>query len=163
MKRSSLRSFGIACFIIGMVMTMTNKFNIPFLSSDDVSNEEQYKEQITQLEHQLEEAKEQITVLEQKEQTTSQKRETTNENATIKNEKTDEEVVSGTLYIYSGLTVAEVAQKLKDMGIIHNSVELELFLAQPEYAKSIQKGQFELNSSMSIEEIANIITGKQPA
>lgn len=160
MKRSSLRSFGIACFIIGMVMVIANQFNLPFLSSKDSSNEEQYKDQITQLEHQLEEAKEQITLLEQKEQTAPQKIETTDDKTTSEEEVPEEEVISGTLYIYSGLTVAEVAQKLKDMGIIHNSVELELFLAQPEYAKSIQKGQFELNSSMSIEEIANIITGK---
>ncbi|MBD8026067.1 endolytic transglycosylase MltG [Ureibacillus sp. Re31] len=159
MKRSSLRSFGIACFIIGMVMVIANQFNLPFLSSKDSSNEEQYKDQITQLEHQLEEAKEQITLLEQKEQTAPQKIETTDDK-TKSEEEVPEEVISGTLYIYSGLTVAEVAQKLKEMGIIHNSVELELFLAQPEYAKSIQKGQFELNSSMSIEEIANIITGK---
>ena len=38
---------------------------------------------------------------------------------------------------------------------------MELFLAKPEYAKYIQIGQFDLNSSMTIEEIANIITGKK--
>ncbi len=38
---------------------------------------------------------------------------------------------------------------------------MELYLAKPEYAKYIQIGQFELNSSMTIEEIAKIITGKK--
>ncbi|MED3762914.1 hypothetical protein [Ureibacillus terrenus] len=46
------------------------------------------------------------------------------------------------------------------MGIIQNAVEMELFLAQPEYARSIQIGQYEVNSSMSVDEIANLITGK---
>jgi len=46
------------------------------------------------------------------------------------------------------------------MGIIKNAVEMELFLAQPEYARSIQIGQYQVNSSMSIEEIANLITRK---
>ena len=40
------------------------------------------------------------------------------------------------------------------------AVEMELFLAQPEYARSIQIGQYQVNSSMSIEEIANLITRK---
>jgi len=54
-----------------------------------------------------------------------------------------------------------VAQKLEDGGIITNSVEMELLLANPKYARSLQIGSYEVNSSMTLEEIANLITGKK--
>ena len=175
MKKSSLRAFGIACFVIGALITFSEKFNLPIVSSADTKSEEQYQTKIAQLEQQLQDANEQLSQIAPVDQTEQ------NEQAVANEDKPAEEVdttaeetitesgdpvkeesseVTETLYIYSGLTPAEVSQKLKDMGIIKNSVEMELFLAQPEYATTIQKGQFELNSSMSIEEIANIITGK---
>ncbi|SOC21149.1 hypothetical protein SAMN05880501_112134 [Ureibacillus xyleni] len=169
MKRSSVRAFGIACFLIGAILTITNQYNIPFISSKE-DNIQQYKKQIAELEVQLEQANEKLRQAKQTKQNseTVQTKETT---ADTKNEAKEpqqesptteksDEIITETLYIYSGLTSAEVAQKLKDLGIINNSVEMELFLAQPEYAKSIQKGQFKLNSTMTVEEIANIITGK---
>lgn len=164
MKKSSLRAFGIACFLIGALITVSDKVKIPLITSDKAENVNQYKEKISQLEKQLEEANNQISSLEQN----KIQPENTNEEITTEvqsqAEATDQDanssVVTDTLYVYSGLTPADVAQKLKDLGIINNSVEMELFLAQPEYATSIQKGQFKLNSSMTIEEIANIITGK---
>ena len=65
------------------------------------------------------------------------------------------------LQIYSGITPYIVAQKLEDGGIIDNSVEMELLLANPKYARSLQIGSYEVNSSMSLEEIAKLITGKK--
>ncbi|MCM3389945.1 hypothetical protein [Ureibacillus chungkukjangi] len=169
MKKSSLRSFGIACFVIGLLITFSEKVNIPFISSSETKAEEQYKSKISQLEQQLQDANEQITGLEQTEPTNeavaedkpSEEQKTESEEKPVASDpEVKDETVTDTLYVYAGLTPAEVAQKLKDMNIIKNSVEMELFLAQPEYATTIQKGQFELNSSMSVEEIANIITGK---
>ena len=173
MKKSSLRAFGIACFVIGLLITFTDKVNIPFISSTETKAEAQYKNTITHLEQQLQDANDQISTLQQTEQSEQRAEEIVSEDKPSEKENAEaeeteasvetevkEEIVTDTLYIYAGLTSAEVAQKLKDMKIIKNSVEMELFLAQPEYATTIQKGQFELNSSMSIEEIANIITGK---
>ena len=65
------------------------------------------------------------------------------------------------LQIYSGITPYSVAQKLEDGGIITNSVEMELLLANPKYARSLQIGSYEVNSAMTLEEIANLITGKK--
>lgn len=166
MKKSSLRAFGIACFVIGLVITFSERFNLPIASSNETGHEEQYTSKIAQLEQQLKDANEQLAQKEQSEQTEQPTNEEATEDAKPAEEKTTEVektaagIVTETLYIYGGLKPAEVAQKLKDLGIIKNSVEMELFLAQPEYATTLQKGQFKLNSSMSIEEIANIITGK---
>ncbi|MBM7607107.1 TolA-binding protein [Lysinibacillus composti] len=163
MKRSSLRAFGIACFIIGLLYALSEQWNIPFISQEKNTNSIKYEEQIAQLEQKLIEANKQITQL--KEQSTKKENLQTSAPFTEKDHEiegstsTKNGVVYGTLYIYSGLKPADVAQKLKDMGIVSNSVQMELFLAQPEYAKTIQKGQFELNSTMTVEEIAKIITG----
>jgi len=168
MKKSSLRAFGISCFLIGLVITFSETLNIPLLTSSETNAKEQYTTKISQLEKQLKEANEQISKLEKNEQPSEElvtEETPSNEETKATEEKVPEpsstnQEVTDTLYIYSGLTPAQVAQKLKDMEIIKNSVEMELFLAQPEYATTIQKGQFELSSSMTTEEIANIITGK---
>ncbi|MDN4493302.1 hypothetical protein [Ureibacillus aquaedulcis] len=168
MKKSSLRAFGIACFIIGFLITFSQNTNLPFISSPETKMAEQYKTEIVQLEQQLKAANEQLSSLEGVKDSQQATEAVVPEEKQLKEETeladsqsaATDEVVTETLYIYAGLTPAEVAQKLKDMEIIANSVEMELFLAQPEYATSIQKGQFQLSSTMSIEEIANIITGQ---
>ena len=168
MKKSALRAFGIACFVIGLLITISDKFNLPIALSNESNQEEQYKSKITQLEKQLKDANEQLAQTKQTEQPINEEaadnklpeEKSTEVEKTAAEPKAEEEIATETLYIYEGLKPAEVAQKLKDLGVIKNSVEMELFLAQPEYATYLQKGQFKLNSSMSIEEIANIITGK---
>lgn len=161
MKRTFFRAFGIACFLIGMFLFFIDKFQLPidFTTTKKNSSEEK---QIENLKKQLNQANKHIEQLElqlnkQEEKKTSKEEQTKTQQQP--NDKT-ENIVKGTLYIYSGLSIQDVAKKLKEMGIINNSVEMELFLAQPEYAKSLQIGQFDLDSSMSTEEIANIITGK---
>lgn len=175
MKRSSLRGFGIACVLIGIIYSGVDKF---FPKTESVPDETvaQYEEKIAQLEAELKDAKEQLSTFEQAPPPSDETEE--NEDSTIdsstesiSNEITsndeavdelvdEEEIIEGTLYIYSGLTPYHVAKKLEDMGIINNYIEMELFLAQPQYSRSIQKGQFKVNSSMTVEEIANLITGK---
>ena len=66
-----------------------------------------------------------------------------------------------TLQVYSGITPYVVAQKLEEGDIIQNSVEMELLLANPKYSRSLQIGLYEVNSSMSNEDIAKLITAKQ--
>lgn len=160
MKRSTLRGFGIACILIGILYTGLDRLHPAESTSGEM---EQYEEKIAQLESQLKEAKQQLKQYEK--QTSSNetnesggKDQTPSQESAPENEQKD--VKEGTLYIYAGQTPYEIAKKLKDMGIIKNAVEMELFLAQPEYARSIQIGQYQVNSSMSIEEIANLITRK---
>lgn len=163
MKRSSLRGFGIACLLIGILYTGMNKF-LPNTEAQSEETIADYEEKISELEEELKEAKEQILLLEKsnlvEEPEESETNPVTEEPPVEATSEENDEVVEGVLYIYSGLTPYEVSKKLEDMGIIQNAVEMELFLAQPQYSRSIQKGQFEVNSSMTVEEIANLITGK---
>lgn len=160
MKSTFFRAFGIACFLIGMILFFVDGINSP-----EKSNEKE----LENVQKKLDEANQQIKKLEAelKEKTATKatenekSKEQPKENTTKEDEKVQNQVVKGTLYIYQGLSIYDVASKLKEMGIIENSVEMELYLAQPEYAKYLQLGQFELDSTMSTKEIADIITGKK--
>lgn len=157
MKRTFFRAFGIACFLIGMSLFFIERYNLPIQIHDSENTKEQQKE-INKLKTQLDEANKQI-----KEYQTQLKVKTnkTAKGSNNSNVKEKDDVIKGTLYIYSGLSLFDIAKKLKEMGIIDNSVEMELYLAQPEYSRNIQIGKYELDSTMSIEDIANIITNKK--
>lgn len=167
MSRASIRAFGIACFLIGASMLLINKFGDV---ESETFNKTEYEQKITQLEQQLKKANEQISLLEQTKELNNTNKETST-NSQVESSKSEKElvetkpssndIVEATLHIYSGLTAYDIGKKLEDLGIVKNGLEMELYLAKPEYAKTIQIGQFDLNSSMSIEEIANIITGKK--
>jgi len=160
MKRSTFRGFGIACILSGGLMIGWDYFFPAESTSDDIAK---YEEKITQLESQLKEKEQQLKEMEHQTPSNDAKEDnkTTQSSAEESSSNEQGDVTEGVLYIYSGLTPYEISKKLKDMGIIQNAVEMELFLAQPEYARSIQKGQYKVNSSMTIEEIANLITGKR--
>lgn len=159
--KKSLRSFGLAFFIIGAFLAVVSYFqvSIPFMSfAEENQSSQKYEKQITKLENELKEANKQIKQLEKQD---FNKDRVENENAETPNKTSkDDEVVHGTLQIYSGITPYVIGQKLEDLRIVNNALEVELYLARPEYSRSIQIGEFDLHSGMSIEEIAKIITGK---
>lgn len=72
--------------------------------------------------------------------------------------KQTEHLIKTTLQVYPGASAYDIAKRLEDEGIIKNSVELELLLANEKYARSIQVGSFDINSDMSLEDIADTIT-----
>ncbi len=172
MNKSSVRAFGIACFVIGAGYGVYDKLNINPPNTNDEQAIAEYEEKITQLEQQLDEAKNQINQFEQEQQQEQAQPEEVIETDSTENDSSEEDeleannldipndIIHATLHIYSGLTPYDIGKKLEDLGVVENGLELELFLAKPEYAKSIQIGQYELNSSMTFEEIANLITGK---
>ncbi|HWL22909.1 MAG TPA: hypothetical protein VNR38_04040 [Ureibacillus sp.] len=167
MIKSSIRAFGIACFLIGASLLLIDKFG----HANTVSiNEKEYEQKIAALEQQLKVANEELSKLQTNpsnetiEESTNSRDDvtiSTEEKTQPTEEDSSKDVVKATLHIYSGLTAYDIGKKLEDFGIVQNGLEMELFLAKPEYAKYIQIGQFDLNSSMTIEEIANIITGKK--
>lgn len=162
MNKSSIRAFGIACFLIGASFLLFVKNDSKTVASKE------YEQRINTLEQQLELANEQIQLLEEAKQSieSTETKETIEEETIVQQEnetsvqnESSNETAKATLHIYSGLTAYDIGKKLEDLGIVKNGLEMELYLAKPEFAKYIQIGQFELDSSMTIEEIANIITG----
>ncbi|AWE08017.1 hypothetical protein DCE79_11740 [Lysinibacillus sp. 2017] len=158
--KSSMRAFGIGLFLAGASLALYDQF-APNSEKKDIKEYEQqieeYETKIAKLEKQLE----QPTNEQQKSPTASvsKDKEIMSNTSTEKNDT--EDVLSATIYIYENVTLYSIGQQVEDEGIIANGRELELFLSKPEYARSIQKGAFDLRSDMTIEQIAKVITGKK--
>lgn len=158
MTKSAIRAFGIAIFLVGALLALANRFDVNIgLPTKEFSNQQQVKE----LQNKLSKANQEIASLKDqlKQVHTTEKASTTDASEQADEEADD--VTTMSLQIYSGITPYSVAQKLEDGGIITNSVEMELLLANPKYARSLQIGSYEVNSAMTLEEIANLITGKK--
>lgn len=89
---------------------------------------------------------------------TETEQEEVTENEAEEDTETDTETYN--LTIESGMTISEVANYLVAANIIDSQDTFIAYLTENDYGTSIQIGQFELNSDMSIEEIANTITNQ---
>lgn len=164
MTTSSIRAFGIALFLVGALLALAERFDVNIgLATSTASSD---KEMIA-LQKKLDVANKEIASLKaQLPEKANNEPKSTDEgknNSTTDVEEQPKEsgdTKTMTLQIYSGITPYVVAQKLEEGDIISNSVEMELLLANPKYARSLQIGSYEVNSSMSNEEIAKLITGK---
>lgn len=165
MNSSSIRAFGIALFLVGAMLALADRFdiNIGLATGTALSDQD-----IVALQKKLDAANIEIASLKEQlpDQTNNEPKSADtekNNNTSDVEEQTKEsgDTKTMTLQIYSGITPYVVAQKLEEGDIIANSVEMELLLANPKYSRSLQIGSYEVNSSMSNEEIAKLITGKQ--
>ncbi|KOP70491.1 hypothetical protein AMS59_19880 [Lysinibacillus sp. FJAT-14745] len=164
MNKSAIRAFGIALFLVGALLALAARFDLNIGLPTKASTN---TEHVEELQKKLEQANKEIALLkEQAKQAPKENNQKTDAPATKAKDNhkpadTPTNAKTMTLQIYSGMEPYTVAQKLEDGGIIENSVEMELFLANPKYARSLQIGSYEVNSSMSLEEIAKLITGKK--
>ena len=168
MNNSSIRAFGIAIFLVGALLALADRFDINIGLSTIASSSDK---EITELQKKLDAANNEIASLKEQLPEKSTAKPESSDNDPVDNEVDVKEQTKDsnesadtktmTLQIYNGVTPYVVAQKLEDGGIISNSVEMELLLANAKYSRSLQIGAYEVNSSMSIEEIANLITGKK--
>ena len=62
------------------------------------------------------------------------------------------------LHIEPGATSADIAYQLERSGIIKHATEFENYLIKNELSGKLQIGEYDLNSSMSVKEIAKMIT-----
>ena len=163
--KKTLRGIGIGLFLAGATFTVIQQFDEP-ISQEKAST---YKKEIKNLEQQLAEAKEQLNNIEPstsiadngQENTENTGEQPTTEPIDSSKQVTEENIVHGTILIYQGVTLYDVGRQAEDAGIIENGRELELYLSKPEYARSLQIGQFELHSAMTLEQMAKILTGKK--
>ena len=160
MKRSSVRAFGIALFLTGGLYASIQQFNIDVGIFTTENNSE------IKLEKDLKLANEKIAELETqlKESSEFKQKSSTTENVKVdqespKTSSTNEgRKTTTTIQLYKNITPYIISEKLEDAGIIQNALELELFLAKDEYARSLQIGEYKLHSDMTLKEIADTIT-----
>ena len=166
--KKTLRGIGIGLFLAGATFTVIQQFDEP-ISQEKAST---YKKEIKDLEQQLAEAKEQLTNSEtsapitatveaKQENTNNTKEQQVTEQIDNTEQSSEKNGVYGTILIYEGVTAYDIGKQVEDAGIIENGRELELYLSKQEYARSLQIGQFELHSDMTLEQMAKILTGKK--
>lgn len=160
--KKSMRAFGIGIFLTGAVIAGYDQF----FPDQQTADMRALEKQIKQYEQQIEALNEQLAHQESSETTeTNEKEEPAVHTESVKDSKksteSSKDVLEATIYVYENVSIYTIGQQTEDLGIVENGRELELFLAKPEYARSIQKGAFDLRSDMTIEEIAKILTGKK--
>ncbi|KGR81575.1 hypothetical protein [Lysinibacillus odysseyi] len=158
-----LRGIGIGLFLAGAALTVLDLMDSPLSQESNAINEKE----ISALQQQLADANKEIASLKAAStpsataQNESEKA-AEQEPSANKPETAEPTAISGTIYIYEGVSLYDIGKQAEDAGIIANGRELELFLSKPDYSRSIQKGQFELSSTMTLEEMAKTLTGKKP-
>lgn len=75
-------------------------------------------------------------------------------------EKIEAKQKAYTLIVHSGMDSIQIANTLEKSGIVKSGKDFEQFLTKKDWTRSIQVGTYELNSSMSYEQIGKIITKK---
>lgn len=149
-----LKYIGIGLFIAGFIFSLGERFDIPYIESSSNSETESLKNEIESL-------NKTITTLEAKIQNPDNEKQTNTGHSKNESSKPDSDIVTGTIYIYESVSIYDIGKQAEDLNIIKNGRELELFLAKPEYSRSIQIGAFELSSDMTLEQMAKILTGKK--
>ena len=159
--KKTLRGIGIGLFLAGATFTVIQQFDEP-ISQEKAST---YKKEIKDLEEQLTNSETSApitaTVEAKQENTNNTKEQQATEQIEDTEQSSEKNGVYGTILIYEGVTAYDIGKQVEDAGIIENGRELELYLSKPEYARSLQIGQFELHSAMTLEQMAKILTGKK--
>jgi|SRR5690606_10654115 len=102
---------------------------------------------------QLEQEKEQLIAEQQK---TEDKQQSESEEQTKEEEPEQPEKV--VVKIESGMSLADIADRLKEHQIIEDTKAFKDFMIEKEYERYVQIGDFEFTKGMSLEEIADVIT-----
>ncbi|GGM31525.1 hypothetical protein GCM10011351_17110 [Paraliobacillus quinghaiensis] len=96
-------------------------------------------------------------------ETETQKESTENESENESGSDTDTETTAPetfNLTIESGMTISQVAESLENANIIEDREVFITYLNDNDYGTNIQIGEFELNSEMTLQEIADTIANQ---
>lgn len=154
MLRDLLRTIGTACIIAGIALY----FLVP--SSDDEKDNgdsSEYDVEIQTLQDTLKRTEEELAKL----QIASLANEQPSKND--KNNDAEEDSsptgnIKTLLLIESGTASISISNELEQTGIIDDATAFEDFLAANDLSKKIQIGEYMLDSSMSHQDIAKVIT-----
>lgn len=176
--KKTIRGVGIGIFLTGAFFTAYDSLFAPSTDKEIALLEQQLRDSEAKVKHLQESAKIEEDV--KAETNNEEKEKNKNKDTVQKNDASDvakgeatkadssktdtkpkDDAVKGSIYIYENVSLYDIGKQAEDAGIIENGRELELYLYKPEYSRSIQKGQFELSSDMTLEEMALILTGKK--
>lgn len=152
----TIRNIGIGLFLAGAAFQIEEIVETEDITSTSTITDESYN----QAQQELIDVKKQLAEL-QLDLNNAQQAQTNTSEETVPTETTAEHSqseASMTLSIQLGMTSSEISTKLEDANIILNKVDLNNYLSDQGLAGRIQVGNYELNSSMSLKQIAETIT-----
>ncbi|MEK3981213.1 hypothetical protein MKY37_19580 [Psychrobacillus sp. FSL K6-2836] len=152
----TIRNIGIGLFLAGVAFQIGEFVEKEEITSTSAITQDAYD----QAQQELSDVKKQLATLQldlnnaQQVQTNAPEEPTETETTT----KHTPSETSMTLSIQLGMASSEISAKLEDAGIILNKVDMDNYLSDQGLAGRIQVGNYELNSSMSLKQIAETIT-----
>ncbi|MEK4486473.1 hypothetical protein MHH81_12905 [Psychrobacillus sp. FSL H8-0484] len=156
MNRSAIRFFGIGLFLAGAAFQVQHMLKDKEIASTSAISQQSYDE----AQQELTQVKQQLAALQLDLQNAQKKQATTP--VAQKKETPEKSASDGTrnmvLIIQSGMNSNDVGSLLEQSGVIQNKLDLEDYLQAQDLSSRLQIGEYELHSSMTIKQIAEIIT-----
>ena len=151
----TIRNIGIGLFLAGAAFQLEEIVEKEEITSTSTITEDDYE----QAQQELTEVKKQLTEL-QLDLNTAQQDQTNATDKVVETATTEQTptVASMTLSVEVGMASSEISAQLAEAGIILNKVDMDNYLSDQGLAERIQIGNYELNSSMSLKQIAETIT-----
>ncbi|WP_427137045.1 hypothetical protein [Psychrobacillus psychrodurans] len=151
----TIRNIGIGLFLAGAAFQIEEIVEKEEITSTSTSTEDDYE----QAQQELTEVKKQLAEL-QLDLNTAQQDQTNATDKVVETATTEQTptVASMTLSVEVGMASSEISAQLAEAGIILNKVDMDNYLSDQGLAERIQIGNYELNSSMSLKQIAETIT-----
>lgn len=149
-------NIGIGLFLAGAAFQIEEFVEKEKITSTSTITEEAYEQsqqELTEVKKQLAELQLDLTNAQQDQSDASV--ETVETKPTIAPTSSEASI---TLSIQLGMTSSEISTIIEDAGIILNKVDLDNYLSDQGLAGRLQVGNYELNSSMSLKQIAETIT-----
>ncbi|MCK1999010.1 hypothetical protein SAMN04487786_1856 [Paenisporosarcina quisquiliarum] len=151
----TIRNIGIGLFLAGAAFQIEEIVEKEEITSTSTITEDDYE----QAQQELTEVKKQLAEL-QLDLNTAQQDQTNATDKVVETATTEQTptVASMTLSVEVGMASSEISAQLAEAGIILNKVDMDNYLSDQGLAERIQIGNYELNSSMSLKQIAETIT-----
>lgn len=158
--KQAFKYLGIGIFLTAFIFTINNHYFE--LSTNEKEIIKPYQEKIEELQSKINDLQQSIDKANEKLNKAQTENQQPAENKENNNEDSNgAEVKTGTIYVYENISLYDIGKQAEDLGIVKNGRELELYLSKPEYARTVQIGQFDLSSDMTLEQMAKILTGQK--
>ncbi|MEK4521732.1 hypothetical protein NSQ95_10850 [Psychrobacillus sp. FSL W7-1457] len=154
MKKTSILFLGIGLFLAGTMIQIDQRFFQEDITSTGVVTNQAYE----QSQKELSSVKEQLAQL-QLNLENAQKEQPNEPNEEENKQQASSPTVQGfTLSITSGMTSSDISSLLEEAGVIQNQMDLHNYIVDQNLAGRIQIGNYEVDSSMTIKQITELIT-----
>ena len=154
MKKTSILFLGIGLFLAGTIIQIDQRFLEEEITSTGVVSNQAYE----QSQKELSNVKEQLAQLQLNLENAQKEQPSEPNNEENKQQASSPTIQAFTLSITSGMTSSDISSLLEEAGVIQNELDLHNYIVDQNLAGRIQIGNYEVDSTMSIKQITELIT-----